>query len=436
MKTKLNYQPDITETNRLICERYWLREGDKRSGFIYSCREIGQEFDLRHQDIPSIVKINAHLVVLDCQCIDCGTTKICHTRSQLTQLKSDSWQCEDCWETLQERREQEYLEYRIRQDRLAEERKQATLEYIDQCRSIQLSSIPSITELNDVDKLLLAATVESIGAENLRTTVSLNDNLSLPLSPFSRLDEEILHHLFNLNLLILSPASSYEYVTFNEEQELEIDFHQAIFEFTYSIENLTRIMINAKSRKDISALVADNQFKGWCEKVQLGECLSYLITRSRLNELAPPIGEKLISMFRACLAECSVSIMHYIIYKGVESAAAYVQKPNITRKHASNSISGNIERVFGKIYSGNWNSNKSFRDASHPQSAMAKVFFDYVFEIEDGCFHYTLDELFSPYRSQKALEQVSYLTLGGTQNITYSITIDNSKTLYIGGFLV
>lgn len=186
-------------------------------------------------------------------------------------------------------------------------------------------------------------------------------------------------------------------------------------------------MINVKSRKDISTLVANNQFKSWCEQVQLGECLSYLITRSKLNNLAPPIGEKLISLLRACLAECSVSVMHYIIYKAVESAAAYVQKPNITRKHASNSIYGNIERVFGKISSGSWHPNKSFRDASHPQSAMAKVFFDYVFGIEDCSFHYTLDELFNLYKPQQAIGQVGYATLGSAQSTNYSITINNLK---------
>ncbi|KRU21846.1 hypothetical protein [Psychrobacter piscatorii] len=423
MKTKLEYQPDITETNKLICERYWLREGDKRSGFIYTCKEIGQEFDVKHQDIPSIVKINAHLVVLDCQCIDCGTTKICYTRSQLTRLDLIRWRCDDCRAALEKRMDQEYLEYHLKQDRLAEEKRQTALEYINQCRSIQLSSIPSVTELNDVDKLLLAATVESIGADNIRNTVSLRDNLSLPLSPFSKLDEEILQHLFNRNLLILASENSYEYVTINEEKELEIDFYQAIFEFAYSIENLTKILINAKSQKNTSALVANDQFKNWCEKLQLGECLSYLITRSRLNYLAPPIGEKLISILRSCLAECSVSTMHYIIWKSVENAAAYVQKPGITRKHASNSVSGNIERVFNKIYSGSWSHNKSFRDASHPQSAMAKIFFDYVFGVDDGGFHYTIDKLFSPYRSQKALEPISYAALGNARSTNYSVTI-------------
>lgn len=333
------------------------------------------------------------------------------------------WRCDDCWEALQKRRDQEYLKYRLKQDRLAEEKRQATLEYINQCRSIQLSSIPSVTELNDVDKLLLAATVESLGADNLRNTVSLRDNLSLPLSPFSKLDEEILHHLFNRNLLILAPENSYEYVTVNEAQELEIDFYQAIFEFTYSIENLTKILINAKSRKNTSALVADDQFKIWCEQVQLGECLSYLITRSRLNDLAPSIGDKLVSIFRACLAECSVSTMHYIIWKSVENAAAYMQKPGITRRHASNSIAGNIERVFGKIYSGNWSHNSAYRDSGHPQSAMAKMFFDYVFGVDDGGFHHTIDELFSPYRSQKTLEQVSYAVLGNARSMNYSVTI-------------
>ncbi|KRG33287.1 hypothetical protein [Psychrobacter sp. P11G3] len=427
MKTKLEYQPDITETNKLICERYWLREGDKRSGFIYTCKEIGQEFDVKYQDIPSIVKVNAHLAVLDCQCIDCGTTKICYTRSQLIQLDLIRWRCNDCREALQKRRDQEHLDYCLEQKRLKEEQKQAALEYIDGYRGTQLTKVPLITELNEVDKLLLATTIESLGSENLKTTISLRDNISLFLSPFFGLDQKILNHLFKLNLLLLAPEESYEYVSVNKEKELEIDYYQATFEFAYDINDLTKIMVDAKSKKNISALVSNTQFEMWCQQIQLGECISYLITRSKLNNLAPPIGDKLISLLRACIAECSVSIMHYIIYKAVESAAAYVQKPNITRKHASNSISGNIERVFGKIASGNWHPNQSYRDASHPQSAMAKVFFDYVFGMEDCGFHYTLDELFNPYKSQQAIGQVGYATLGSAQSNNYSITINGLK---------
>ena len=54
---------------------------------------------------------------------------------------------------------------------------------------------------------------------------------------------------------------------------------------------------------------------------------------------------------------------------------------------------------------------------------MAKIFFDYVFAVDDGGFHHTLDELFSPYRSQKTLEQVSYATLGDARSTNSSVTI-------------
>lgn len=135
------------------------------------------------------------------------------------------------------------------------------------------------------------------------------------------------------------------------------------------------------------------------------------------------MGDKLVSIFRACLAECSVSTMHYIIWKSVENAAAYLQKPGITRRHASNSIAGNIERVFGRIYSGSWSHNSAYRDFGHPQSAMAKIFFDYIFKVNDGGFHYTIDELLSPYRYQKALEQVSYAVLGDARSTNYSVKI-------------
>ena len=428
MKTKVDYQSGITETNKLICEKYWLRESDKRSGFIYTCKEIGQEFGFKHQDIPSIVKRNAHLVVLDCQCIDCDKTKICHTRSQLSHLSIDSWQCDECWEVFQERREREYLEYQLEQKRLEEEQRQTVINYVNDYRSTQLAKIPSITTLNEVDSFLLAATIESLGTENLKATISLRDNLSLPLSPFFGLDEKVLHHLFKLNLLVLALEDNYEHVTLNKEQILEIDYHQATFELTYGTEDLTKVMISAKTKKDISVLVSNAQFEIWCQQIQLGECLGYLLTRSKLNGLAPPNGEKLISLLRACLSECSVSVMHYIIWKAVESAAAFVQKPNVTRQHASNSIFGNIERVFSKVSSGSWGCNKSYRGNNHPQSAIGRVFFDYVFGIEDCGFNYSLSELFDPYRYQGRLEKASYYTLGSLKSYDHSITITlNSK---------
>lgn len=401
MKTKLEYQSGIADATKLICEKYWLMRRNKPNEFVHSCQEIGQVFGFRPKDISNIAKTNSHLIVLDSQCIDCGKMHICHNRAQFNQLKLESWRCDLCWKALNKKtmQAQPLLEKPVEKESLEEEQQQAFLEYINSYRTTRFTEIPSVTTLNEVDKLLLAATVESLGREDLKTTISLHDIQSLPLSPFFWLDEYLLQHLLELNLLLLVPEDNFTYININGEQELEIDYQRATFEFAYDIDDLNKVMIAAKSKKDIHALVADNQFRICCKNIQLGECLNYLTTRSRLNNLDPSITEKLLSLFRSCLAENSVSVMHYVIYRAVEMAAKSSQKPNTTQKHPSSSISSNIERVFGQISTGVCRRHNSFRDDSHPQSAMTKLFFDYVFGMEDCGFYYTLDELFNPYKS-------------------------------------
>jgi hypothetical protein len=404
---------------------------NKPNEFVHTCQEIGQVFGLRPKDISNIAKTNSHLVVLDSQCIDCDKIHICHNRAQFNQLKLGSWRCDLCWKALSKRtiQAQPLLEKPVEKESLEEEQKQVFLEYINSYRTTQLTEIPSVTTLNEVDKLLLAATIESLGTDDLKTTISLHDIHSLPLSPFFWLDEHLLQHLFELNLLLLVPEDNFEYININEEQKLEIDYQRATFEFAYDTDDLNKVMIGAKYKKDIHALVADKQFRMWCEDIQLAECLNYLTTRARLNNLEPSITEKLFSIFRSCLAENSVSVMYYVIYRAVEMAAKSSQKSNTTQKHPSSSISSNIELVFGQISTGVCRRNSSFRDDSHPQSAMTKLFFDYVFGMEDCGFYYPLDELFNPYRSQKACGQVIYSMLGSAQSTSYSIKFDDLKVV-------
>jgi len=431
MKTKLEYQLGTADATKLICEKYWLMRRNKPNEFVHTCQEIGQVFGLRPKDISNIAKTNSHLVVLDSQCIDCDKIHICHNRAQFNQFKLGSWRCDLCWKALSKRtiQAQPLLEKPVEKESLEEEQKQVFLEYINSYRTTQLTEIPSVTTLNEVDKLLLAATIESLGTDDLKTTISLHDIHSLPLSPFFWLDEDILQHLFKLNLLLLAPENNFKYININGEQELEIDYQRATFEFAYDTDDLNKVIVAAKSKKNIHALVADIQFRIWCKNIQLGECLNYLATRSNLNYLELSITEKLLSVFRSCLVENSVSVMYYVIYRAVEIAAKSSQTLDSTQKHSSSSISRNIELVFGQVSTGVCRRNSSFRDDSHPQSAMAKLFFDYVFGVEDGGFYHTLDELFHPYRSQKPCGQAIYSMLGSTQSTSYSIKFNDLKVV-------
>ncbi len=186
-------------------------------------------------------------------------------------------------------------------------------------------------------------------------------------------------------------------------------------------------MVIARDEKNFSTLLVDTEFRNWCQCIQVAECLSYLVAVSQFNNLSPPVSGRMKSLLATCLVKCSVSNMRYIIWKAVESATISVQQPNITFKRASNFIYDNISQIFGKVSIGNWQTDKCYRGSRHPQSAMAKIFFDYVFKVEDSGFDYRLDELINRGQFQLNLDQTIYLTLGSMKSAKYKIKIESLK---------
>ena len=408
MKTKLEYQLDITKINKEICEKYWLREKANKNSYVFTCKEIGEEYGFKHYEIPKIAKENAHILVLDCQCIDCGVTKNCKTRSELIHLDLDKWRCNKCLNELKEQ-----------QERLEQEQQQAVIDALNNYRSEQESAIPPVGDLSLIDKLLLMAIFESIRADNLKTTLSLTDNLQRPLSPLSTMDERILEHLFKTNVLLLNPLDSLNYANIAESGEIDInlDYSQATFDFAYDVKEITNLTIKVKEKNPINDLIDNVTFKDWCENIQLAECISYLIERVRFNNLSPPLGEKMMSLLQSNLTTYSVAELCRIIWMAVESAFSYSNEPNITNKHASNSIYTILQSNIDKVANGIWQRKPFNREINLPESAISKVFFDDVFKIYDCGFKYTLNSLYDEYwESEGVRESHSYTRLGSEQS--------------------
>jgi len=414
MKTELEYQPDITDENKDICKKYWLREKDNRASYMFTCQSISKEYGFERSEITNIVKDNAYLKVLDCQCLDCGITSECKTRFELTNLDVSNWRCVMCLEAFNEKQERERLEYIVEQERLEQEQHQAIIEGLYRYRTEQEDAIPPFDELSLIDKLLLMAIVESLGSDNLKTTLSLTDNLQRPLSPLRTMDERILEHLFEANVLLLNPLDSLDYVDVTElgEIDVDLDYSQATFDFAYNAKDVTNLRVKVKERKTIDDLINNAAFRDWCENIQLAECLSYLIERSRINGLAPPLGDKMMSLLQANLMTYSVAELCRIIWMAVESASSYSNKLNITTKHASNSIYTILQGNIDKVDNGIWQCKPFSREVNLPKSAISKVFFDDIFKIYDCGFKYILDELYDKYYKS---EGIRCITLESTQ---------------------
>ena len=414
MKTVIEYQPNIIDRNKNISEKYWLRENDNKTSYVFTCRSLSKMYELKQSEITNIVRENACIKVLDCQCLDCGVTSECKTRFELTNLDVSNWRCDMCLEAINAQHERERLEYILEQERLEQEQYQTVIKGLYRYRAEQEDAIPPFEELGLIDKLLLIAIVESLGCDNLRTTLSLVDNLQKPLSPLYTMDERILEHLFEANVLLLNPLESLDYVNISESGEISInlDYSQATFDFAYDAKDITNLRVKVKEQKTINDLFNNAAFRDWCENIQLAECLSYLIEMSRINSLSPPLGDKMMSLLQANLTTYSVAELYRMIWMAVESASSYSNKPNVTTKHASNSIYTILRGNIDKVDNGIWQCKPFSREVNLPKSAISKVFFDDIFKMYDCGFKYMLDALYDKYYES---EGVRYTTLESTQ---------------------
>lgn len=249
METKIEYKSDATQEFKLICEKYWSLATDRKNSFIYTCREIGKEFGFSSNEISTIAKKHATLIILDCQCSSCGTHKTCCTRSELIQLSINSWTCDDCRHQIQQLERRDYLieAEKIRQQEL--EVKRNLIALLERHRQFQNLSIPSVKDISNIDHLLLVAVIESVGADNLETTISLRDNLQTPLSPLHRLDAKILRRLCSKNLLLFNTHDAEHYVEAGEQGDLKIDFFQINFNFAYNKAQLHQLIIDSKGEE-------------------------------------------------------------------------------------------------------------------------------------------------------------------------------------------
>lgn len=410
MKTKVAYKLDITEDAKTICDKYWLRiKNNSKNPFIYSCKEIGDEFGLTYREITRIAEDNAYLTILDCRCVNCSTVKICCNRTEFIGSYLDSWECESCYLKAFYRRQQDSRRdgnERALQQQLIKEN--AFINQLIQFRQTQLYSVPSLDNINTVDHYLLVAVLTCLGIDNLRSTISLSDNLDTQLSPSYSLDTKILDRLMRKNLLLVNIENSYDYVHANEDCLLQFDLFKMTFDFAYSPDQLQKLIIDSKYDSSKKRLIHNFEYKECCQDIQLEECVSYLTYCSKNNNLAPIIDAKMASLLNTCLLNYSVSEIYYMIWEGVERASSYCNKPNIDKMRASNSIYGNIQKMYEKIDNQLIENKKYSRDDTHPKSVLTRTFFDEIHGIEDCGFRHTVDDLLKQLQPHKNISTIYY----------------------------
>lgn len=382
----LIFSPNITDLEKEICQKYW--ELDKENNFIHTAKDLCQEYQINNTQLSKTLE-RCCLVHSDTiQCPKCLSPYVFKNRTDFKNTKNtSSITCRQCIQEEVQTRQQE-------QHRLELKRYQYLYDSADSFLSKELN----YDDLTFLDKLYLLSLIKMCISEDLSYLDSVVSRLNQKLTPSQDFSAELLKHLYHNNLIQISPDSTKESIDWRENQVDGFSFY--LERVRWIIPNFNGFRTNEfieKLEKDIKNSTNDTEnhqaLYDIFKRSALEECLSYLTYKINEYNLNFSAGEKTRYVFNKILIDYSVSQVYYFIDKGCRDAVANYSKGTYSKKHASNTIIGSIERLAERATLENWQIKSWNRIKELPQSYLSIVIFDLILNRQDGGFYFPLNEL-------------------------------------------
>lgn len=382
----LIFLPNVTDLEKEICQKYW--ELDKESNFVHTAKDLCQEYQINNTQLSKTLE-RCCLVHSDTiQCPKCLSPYVFKNRTDFKNTKNtSSITCHQCiQEEIQKRhQEQHHLELKRYQ-------------YLCDSADNFLSKELNYDDLTFLDKLYLLSLIKMCISEDLSYLDSVVSRLNQKLTPSQDFNAELLKHLYHNNLIQISSDSPKESINWKENQVDGFSFY--LERVRWIIAKFNGLRTNEfieKLEKDIKNSI--NDIKNYqalydiFKRSALEECLSYLTYKINEYNLNFSAGEKTRYVFNKILKDYSVSQVYYFIDKGCRDAVANYSKGTYSKKHASNTIIGSIERLAERATLENWQIKSWNRIKELPQSYLSIVVFDLILNKKDGGFNFSLNEL-------------------------------------------
>jgi hypothetical protein len=367
-----------------IINAYWLPSrhslpGKKKFTPEHSLSDLGKKFRLPTNSISRIVSTNSFVTSKDCYCTQCGTPHRFTSRSVLATQRATSKksQCERC----------------------VTESEALHLSKIEAALHAHFNRVSKLTpdadQISLKDLALLDAAICCWGAEDnpnhLVTTPVLAEDV--PFSPCSSSDNAFIRQLAERNLIVLTPdvklnpnvclfGGDLRYPSMGTHYTVLINYHD-ILSRLYPDDRLPIIL----------EIHDDEEFWKFCQSLILAECFNFLEYQLLQHNYDSLPVEKTKYALRECLKHYCTAQVFSLIFRTVKNAKNYQQKAGISRRHASNSIPGNLQRLLSWSLEKNTDVRQFDRLHHKAPSAVSVTVFDHLLKIHDGGFRYTLAEL-------------------------------------------
>lgn len=123
------------------------------------------------------------------------------------------------------------------------------------------------------------------------------------------------------------------------------------------------------------------------------ELFAFLRLQMQDHRLKMPTGEKTREVIRKIVLKFPLSWSYRFAYLAVKHSAAYAQRSRDVFR-ASNSVVGNLERLFERAVAESWEPKPFRRNFHIPQSALSEVVFNAALKRFDGGFEFSMEEIF------------------------------------------
>lgn len=285
----------------------------------------------------------------------------------------DNCKCDTCIFLKEEKKKAEEIEQRIKINNVYDLNKLNPRKYED---------------LNIYEKLYLTALAREGLGEDLRKIkpISIFDR---KLAPTAQYAISIVRYLLTNNIIKPhpdSPISAFEKgENFPNSYYInDVYYHINLTSDKYCNKELLQRVISPMG-EDIAADI-ETLYNIWIE-IAVEECKENLIYNMDAVGFNYSIGNKTEMLFKDLLKSFSLGQIFYMNRKGANDSLRFYKEKNVNKKHASNTVIGNIQSYSERVIANGWDVANYNRPYNTLQTVISEIFFNRYLKIEQRGFY-------------------------------------------------
>jgi hypothetical protein len=352
---------------------YW--SGSEEAGkwrWNISVDEVASLHDVKKGDVPKLARDAADAVNVLRRCVECGCPQVFSSRSSLALRIYGDYLCTSC---LEERR----LALLRRQEQ--EERGR------DAKERDHIAQLAMRNQLYRYDEISYSDAIISFGimlaSDEACELGTFHDSGGLHLCPGTGLSSKLLARLFNNGILRISGTTSVQAVVLAGDGTWSYYPHQVNWKFADDVDGRSFPKIMSFLGEMLDAREEDPDYYEAVDELwwKLGydDALQHLeseVDSYRLPDVQ--VGPKTEGAIRHALENFSIPQVRREITNVVKNAAALSQHRDFARRHALNTIPGNLISYVDRAISEGWQVSPLLRNWQNEEPVLTTVLFNRV----------------------------------------------------------